>query len=179
MSAPHLACDGTGDADTCPHRPPPLNRMGQKSDRAADLLHDGHEVRGGDGRKARPPTATRPAALGGPTTVSDGPQRACRLFYRLPERIRRRGGLRHASHRCKSVSGAGGVLITSGRKAASRAATRSWSARSSETRATSAIASALWKGVAGWSLVARLAGKLNAGGAPPRAEMGLAACRKL
>ena len=76
-----LAVDGTGDAVACRHHQHTLDGMGQESDGAADLLHDGHKVRWGDRLKARPPPATRPPALGDPTAVSDRPRCACRLFH--------------------------------------------------------------------------------------------------
>jgi hypothetical protein len=68
-----LAVDGTGAADVSQHHPDPLAGMGQASNGAADLVHDGHEVCGRDCRQARSRPATRPPALGRPTAVSDRP----------------------------------------------------------------------------------------------------------
>ena len=78
--------DGTDDADVCRHHQHALDRVGQESDGAADLLHDGHEVCWGDRLKARRPPSTRPPALGGATAVSDRPRRAGHLFH-APRRL--------------------------------------------------------------------------------------------
>ena len=56
-----LASDGTGHADACRHHQHPLAGVGQESDRAADRLHDGHEVRGRDRLEGRPRTGNWPA----------------------------------------------------------------------------------------------------------------------
>src|SRR2546426_3947515 len=86
IGAAALAVDGTGAADVYRHHPDPLAGMGQASDGAADLVHDGHEVCGRDRRKARSRPATRPPALGRPTAVSDRPRCASRLLH-APRRL--------------------------------------------------------------------------------------------
>jgi hypothetical protein len=65
IGASALAVDGPGHADTCRHHQHALAGVGQASDRAAPLLHDGHNVRWWDHLEARPPPATaRPLSAG-------------------------------------------------------------------------------------------------------------------
>ena len=75
-----LALDGARYADVCGHHPHARARVGQKSDGAADRLHDDHEVRGRDRLEVRPRSAARAPALGRPTALSDRPRRAGHLF---------------------------------------------------------------------------------------------------
>src|SRR4030095_13529602 len=81
LSAPHLAVDGTRDAEVCRHHQHALAGMGQESDGASHVRHDDHQVRGGDRYEARPAPPPGPSALGGATTISDGPRRAGHLFH--------------------------------------------------------------------------------------------------
>jgi transposase len=71
VGAAALALDGTDDAAACRHHPHTLAGVGQENNGAANLLYDGHEVRGRDRREARLPSAPSPPALGGATPVSE------------------------------------------------------------------------------------------------------------
>jgi len=172
LGAAHLALDGTGEADVCRPHQPPGERLGQERDGAADRLHDGHQVRGRHRGEARSPASARPTARGGATAVSDGARHACGLLQRRQAWSKGRGGRRHASHSCRHVSCAGWPPTSSGRQAASRGATRNSSAPFSGTRARAARAGGPWKGGAGWSSGARLAGKPHPGDALQRGKKG-------
>src|SRR5262245_6031527 len=71
VGAATLALDGTDEAAAGRPHPHPLAGVGPENNGAADILYDGHDVRGRDRREARLPAAPGPPALGGATPVAD------------------------------------------------------------------------------------------------------------